>query len=346
MLGAVTVVAQAPDEGDLLEGANGSVLVGIQKDVTLAAGEEADAVLVIDGNGLIEGTTGGLLMVDADVTIQGSGASVDGIFAVGGSLTIGPGATVTDLAYIDTALTVDPTATLENERNIETDLTGAAGWIFGVIALIALAIWIGGVIATIVAGLFVVAFGTSQSRRAAQTIGQDVLKVIVAGLLMIVLPWIVFGLLFVTVIGIPLAIGLALLWGVLAFLGYLVVALWIGERVLRRARQASRPYGAMFLGIIILVILALVPGVNAIVGILTLLFGMGAVTLAGWRVLRSGGTPPYVAPPAWGTPYPQYPQYGQPPQGAPQWGPPPYTPQGPPPGQWPPQGGPPSNWPG
>ena len=334
MLGAVTTTAQEPFDED-----QGSVLVGVRNDVALAAGDQADAVIVIEGSALIEGATRGIVMIDADVTIQGAGASVDGIFAVGGTLTIGPGATVDQVGYVDTTIVGGERVTGEI-RDIETDVTGAVFWIVAALAVFVFFIWIGGLIATLVAGLLMVAFGTWQARRAAWTIGSDPLKVLAAGLLAFILPWIVFALLLVTLVGIPLALGLMLMWLVVVFLGYLVVGLWIGERILSRSRNAARPYGAVFLGVLILLLLSWIPFVSAIAGWV----GLGAVTLAGWRVLRGrGGGPP--VPYGYGTPYPSY---GQPAQVPPPWAPPPYAPPPPSsaPGQWPPQGGPPANWPG
>jgi hypothetical protein len=165
-------------------------------------------------------------------------------------------------------------------------------------------------------------------------ISNDVLKTIVVGLLMLVVPSIVIGILFATIVGIPLAIVVALLWGVVVLLGQIVVGTWIGERILPRARTAERPYGAAFLGVFILILLSWTGVVPLLAGI----FGTGAVTLAGWRMLRGGGTPP--VPPGYGD------QYGQPYQVAPPpYAPPPYAPP-PPQGGWPPQGGqPPSGWP-
>jgi hypothetical protein len=90
------------------------------------------------------------------------------------------------------------------------------------------------------------------------------------------------------VVGIPLAIGLAVLWAFTAFLGWLVAGLWLGQLILSRSRTAARPYGAAFLGMIVLMLISFIPFVGPIMSLL----GLGAVTLAGWRVLRSGGTPP------------------------------------------------------
>ena len=52
------------------------------------------------------------------------------------------------------------------------------------------------------------------------------------------------------------------------------------ERILSRARMAARPYGAAFLGVLILMLLGWVPLVTPV----ALWFGIGAVTLAGLLV--------------------------------------------------------------
>ena len=153
--------------------------------------------------------------------------------------------------------------------------------------IVLLVIWIGVGVFALVSGLLMVAFGTSQARRAAWLIGNSPLKVLIAGFLAAVLPWILFALLSVTIIGIPLAFGLALVWGLAVFLGYLVAGLWVGEHVLRSSRNSARPYGAVFVGVLILLLLSWFP----LVTFLAVWFGLGAVTMAGWRVLRGGGRP-------------------------------------------------------
>ena len=149
-----------------------------------------------------------------------------------------------------------------------------------------------------------VAFGTSQARRAAWLIGNHPLKVLVAGFLAAVLPWLLFALLSVTIIGIPLAFGLAVVWGLAVFLGYLVAGLWVGEHVLRSSRNSARPYGAVFVGVLILLLLSWFP----LVTFFATWFGLGAVTMAGWRVLRGGGRAA-APPPVYGQPYGQQQPY-------------------------------------
>jgi hypothetical protein len=261
---------------------------------------------------------------------------VDSIFIVGGTLTIEAGASVNDVAFVDTTVTGAELVTGEL-RDAEVDVAGVVAAVAAVALVFLFFIFIGWLIAVLFSALLLVAFGTSQARRAAANIGGDVLKTLVVGLLMLIVPWIVIGLLAITIVGLPLAVGLAILWAFAAFLGYLVVGLWIGERILSRSRMSARPYGAIFLGVLILILLAWIPLVTAV----ATWFGLGAVTLAGWRVLRRGGAS--AMPFGYGGPYGQPRQVAPPP-----YAPPPYAPPPPPPpqGYWPPQqGGPPASWP-
>jgi hypothetical protein len=337
LLSALPVLAQSGDEGTV-GGDDGSILVGVQNDVALPAGEEADAVIVVDGRAVIEGVATGLVAIDSDVTISGAGAVVESVFVIGGTLDVADGATVNDVAYSGTTISERSLAAVTGEvSDINDDFAQFAAFLVAALAVIVFFIFIGWLLAVLISALLLVAFGTTQARRAAANIGGDVLKTLAVGLLMLIVPWIVIGLLAITIVGIPLAIGLGVLWAFVAFLGYLVVGLWIGERILSRSRNAARPYGAAFLGVLILMLLSWVPLVSPI----AMWFGLGAVTLAGWRTLRSGGTPPL--PPGYGSPYGQ--PYQMPPY-APPYAPPPYAPPPPPQGYWPPQqGGPPAGWP-
>ncbi len=97
-------------------------------------------------------------------------------------------------------------------------------------------------------------------------------------------------LLAVTVLGLPLALSvLFVIWPAVAFMGYLVAAIWFGEWLLRamgRTQPTERPYLAATIGLLILTVAGLVPPVTAIVSF----FGLGAVTIAGWRTLTGGPT--------------------------------------------------------
>jgi hypothetical protein len=354
IVGALPALAQS-DEGWMLTSEDDSVLVGVQRDVAIPAGETADGIISVDGQVLVDGAVDNLFAVDSDVVIRGPSGQVEKVFTIGGTLTLEDGATVNDGWYIETELSVAPTATVTGEIvNAQDEIVGAFAAVIAIILILLLFVLIGAFIAMLAMTLLVMAFGTRQVRRAAATISNDVLKTIVVGLLMLVIPNLLFGLLIATIVGIPLALAMMAVWGLIVFLGWIVVGVWIGERILPRARTANRPYGAAFLGVLILLLLSW----TGIVPLLATLFGTGAVTLAGWRVLRDSGTPP--VPPGYGEPYGQPMQAPPPAYAPPPYAPPPYAPppqqgqpqqgqpqQGQPQqGQWPQQDGqPPNTWP-
>lgn len=336
LVGALPAAAQSEDEGWLLTNQDDSVVIAVQRDVAVGPADQVESIVIAQGVATIEGNVENLVAADTDVTISGSTARVDKIFIAAGTLTLENGATIGDAYYTGTEVSQDDTVLVDGEIfDAQDELVASLAAVAALLIVVLIFVAIGGVIAMLAMSLLVIAFGTNQTRRAAATISNDVLKTIVVGLLMLIVPSILFGILFVTIVGIPLALVLMLLWGVVLFLGQVVVGTWIGERLLPRARTANRPYGATFLGVLILILLSWTGVVPLLAGI----FGTGAVTLAGWRVLRSGGSPP--VPRGYGD------QWGQPMYVAPPlYAPPPYAPPPPQGGQWPPQGGqPPSSWP-
>jgi hypothetical protein len=96
--------------------------------------------------------------------------------------------------------------------------------------------------------------------------------------------------LFLTVLGAPLGFGILFgLWPLVAFLGWLVSGIWIGDWILRRSTSEpvrERPYLAAVLGIVILQLLAIWPFLPMIAS----LFGTGAVIRLAWQTFRSGPT--------------------------------------------------------
>lgn len=336
LVGALPAAAQSEEDGWLLANDDDSVIIGLQQDVAVGPADRADFVLVTEADAVIEGNVDSLVGAAADITISGSTARVEHLFAFSGTLTLENGATIGEGYYSETDITQDETVIVEDGelKDIQEEFVGWIAAVAALLLLVLIFIGIGLVIAMLFTTLLVIAFGTDQTRRAGSMISNDVLKTIVVGLLMLVVPSVVIGILVATIVGIPLALVVVILWGLVVFLGQVVVGTWIGERILPRARTAERPYGAAFLGVFILILLSWTGVVPLLAGI----FGTGAVTLAGWRMLRGGGTPP--VPPGYGD------QYGQPMQVAPPpYAPPPYAPP-PPQGGWPPQGGqPPGSWP-
>ena len=255
-------------------------------DIEIAAGEQANAVVVLNGDVRIDGAVNTLVVVDGTATVDGS---LSTLVIAGGTANLGPEASVQgDVLHFNATVNGVEQATVGGEVR---DMTGdVAAWgIF--IGFAALALWIGFGIATLLVGLLVAGLAARQVRQATALISREPGMVALTGLLAIVVPPILAVLAIVTVIGIPAGIGLLVVaWPAVSFIGYVVAAIWLGEWLMYRRAGAvapERPYAAATLGLIVAFVIGLVPLVSAILSIL----GLGAVVLAALRTLRRRGTP-------------------------------------------------------
>lgn len=264
----------------------GRVLVSVRGDVTLPAGEHADTVVVVEGRATIRGEVNTIVVVDG--TLDLLGARNESVFAVRSPTTIGDGTIVLgDIRTLDAAVQrlpgVDVRGTI---RDLSLDLYG----IGAILAPAMLLLWVGFGLATVIAALALAGLASRQVRDAESLISREPLKAFLVGLLAAILTPILAILVMITVVGAPL--GLVILLGVLpavAFVGYLVAAIWIGDWLLRRTasnRPAERPYVAALIGVVLLAVIGVVPFLTAIASI----FGFGAVILSAWRTLRGHGT--------------------------------------------------------
>ena len=274
------------------------VLISIGGDVTVPPGDRADTVLVADGNATVQGAVGTLVVLNGTAVLEG--AQAEEVWALGSDIELGPGTVVTgDVRTLDTAVLQDGDAVVLGEV---TDLSGSLVAIGAVLAPAFILFWVGTALATIVAGLILAGLASRQVRDAGRLIAREPVRTFAVGLVATIgLPVLAVALL-VTIIGAPL--GLAVLFGVwplLAFVGYLVAGIWIGEWLQARMgpiRVRERPYAAAVIGLLVLGLLGLVP-VLSIAAAIASLFGFGAVVLLAWRTLTAPSTTtPTVALPA------------------------------------------------
>jgi len=272
---------------------SGRVVFVAGGDIDVPAGDQADAVIVIGGNATIAGTVNALIVIDGTATT--AGATLESVTIVNGSAVLGAGTTVLgDVGRLgSTVERADGVEVGGSVRDLAGDVAGF-GFFIGAAAIV---LWIGFGVATLLVGLLVAGLAARQVRTATTLIRRETGLTVLAGLLAIVLPPIAAALLMVTIIGIPAGIGLlVVIWPALAFIGYIVAAIWLGEWLLGKrnpeATPAERPYGAAVLGLLVAFLIGLVPVVSFVLSIL----GLGAVVLAGWRTLR--GSPSRAALPA------------------------------------------------
>lgn len=270
--------ADAQAEGD-------RVLISIEGDVTVPAGEHVDAVVVIGGTATISGDTTSVFAIDGRAIFL-DGTTLE-VVAIASPIEVRRGAVISgDVTTMDPdTVAVEAGATVVGSiRDLAPSLAGVGA----VLAPAILLLFIGFLLVALVAGLGLAALAARQVRAAEALISREPGTVLVAGLAGIFLPFLLVAALVVTVVGAPL--GLAVLftvWPLTAYLGYLVAGIWIGDWILGRTSSPivrERPYAAAVVGLLVLQVLAIVPPVSAIAS----LFGYGAVLLLAWRVVRNG----------------------------------------------------------
>ena len=260
----------------------GSVIVSVQGTVDVPAGSNPETVVVVDGTATISGDADTVVVAGGTATL--TGATVDSLVVIDGRADLQAGTTVGRVSTLGgSTVTQAPGAEITGRMaSFDVDLAALALLLIP----LALALAVGFAIAGIAAALLVAAFGARQVRDTEALISARPGHVLVAGIAgSIGLP-LVAALLIFTVIGAP--IGFAMLFAVLPvllFLAWLVAAIWIGDWLVaqtRGEREPGRPYRAAVLGVIVLTLASVLPFVSAIATV----FGLGALLLAGWRVLR------------------------------------------------------------
>ncbi len=112
------------------------------------------------------------------------------------------------------------------------------------------------------------------------------LSVLIGFILIVVVP-VAAVLLLITIVGIPLALVVTLLYVATAYPSLVFVSTWLGEAILRRlgGRQTSgAPYLSVAVGVAVLVVLVALPFVGWVVRLLALCAGFGALWTAIWSV--------------------------------------------------------------
>jgi len=280
----VAEIAVAADEG---LPHTGHVILVTGGDVDVAADEQAGAVIVVGGDARIQGTISTLVVVDGTATVDG--ATLETIAVFNGTANLEPGTVVHDdvLQFSSRVVQADGVEIGGSVKDMAGDV--AAFGIF--MGFAALAIWIGFGLATLLVGLLVAGLAARQVRSATTLIRREPGRTVLVGLLALIVPPIVGVLAIATIIGMPAGFGLLLLvWPTVAFIGYIVAAIWLGEWLLGRregAVPAQRPYAAATVGVLVAFVIGLIPLATAVLSIL----GLGAVVLAGWRTLTRGGSP-------------------------------------------------------
>jgi hypothetical protein len=294
MVGALVValllmvpVALAADPGTR----NDHMLVSVGGNLTLAPDESAGTLLVVRGSATVEGRVENLVVVDAQVTTRG--ATIGNAVLVSGTLDLGSGSVVAhDVQTIGGTVNQAADAQVVGKvGSLESDWLGVGAAFTALWAVF----YFGFILAAIAFALLAAGLGARQVRAAGDLISNEPGLAIVSAIVgLVVIPTLAV-LAVITVVGAPF--GLAIMLGVfpiLVFTGYIVTAIWIGDRIIERTSSwpvRERPYLAAVIGIAILSVVGIIPFVGALIG----LIGFGAVILLIWRTLAGRSALPATA---------------------------------------------------
>ena len=242
-------------------------------------------LVVFHGSATVDGTVdGSLTAFDAPVTISGR---VNGdVVAFNGRVVLRSGAVVTGDVVSQNAPVVASGATIGGEtRRVQTNLNWEGfGWVGR------LAWWLAVSVSTLVVGLVLVLLAGRGAGWILEAGRTQVGPAIGWGLLVFFgLPIMAIGAL-VTLVGIPLGLGLLAALGLIYALGYGASAWVLGRSLLR---PPSAWVVAFLVGWAILRVVALVPILGGLIWFAAVVFGLGVLAVAIWRgrsAARAGPT--------------------------------------------------------
>ena len=274
-------VAQAPSpETSLAEDRPRDQIV-LSGDVMVARGEEVGEVVVVHGTATVAGVVrGDVIVVDGSISVTGqvSGSLV----SVNGPVTLGPNAQVLGDVIASGRIRIEDGASVGGDVREGTAFTFRTPIdVFG-----PLAAWLAVVMSTLLLGallLFLVPRGAEAV--AAEALGSPWAAAGIGLAAFLALP--LTGVLAVlTLVGLPLGLGLLLGLFLLYSVGFAWSVFVVGRALWHRPRSR---WIALAIGWGIVAAVSAIPVAGAIVWFAGAAFGLGAMAIATWRARGAGG---------------------------------------------------------
>ena len=318
------VATAAEVNGDLIAAGGEVSIGGSVGDDLYAAGGNVKVDAMVNGNARVAGgdiTVGPATVIAGSATLTGGRVNFEGnshgyLQVSGGSVTIagqvhgdtevrseeliiGPDTQIGGrLVYRGPTAPVVPQGAIIaggvefHEASHGSYMHGRHGRLREAVHWVGSAFWFAGVF--VVGALFVILF-PGLSSQAAATIGRDPLRSLGLGLAVLVCVPFVAVVLLITIVGIPLALLLVPLYLLLMFLGWIVAALFVGQRGLAAVKGAEPATTgwrllALLLALVALALVRHVPIVGCLIGFVALIAGIGALVLQGWSGRRGAPT--------------------------------------------------------
>jgi cytoskeletal protein CcmA (bactofilin family) len=137
-------------------------------------------------------------------------------------------------------------------------------------------------ITSLVVGLLLIRFYPNFVDNVGDQLDEKPWQSVGVGLLTLFLAPMVFFLMMLTFIGLPIALILGLIYGLMIYLSKFFIVIWAGRYLLDQFVEKVKSGWALFAGLLAFNILLLIPFVGFWVRLFTLLFGLGALLIT-WR---------------------------------------------------------------
>lgn len=243
--------------------------------VLVDRGETSKDVYVADGDVTVRGTVDGdVVVADGDVTVRGH--ITGDIVTLAGRATLGRRAVVDgDVSYADKKPAVATGAQVGGEvKKFEPDDIGTA---------VEIGIWIAVTVSMLVLGLLLLLLFPKAADAVGRAAKARTLVAIFVGLAAFLLIPALGVVSLITVVGIPLGIGLLLVWLPLYGLAYTASAFVVGRLIMKKGSRML----AFVVGLVLLRGLALVPFLGELVWFLATILGLGALLTAALRARKA-----------------------------------------------------------
>lgn len=149
--------------------------------------------------------------------------------------------------------------------------------ILGLLAGLKLLLTVMSFVSTFILGLLLMHFYPTSTQRAIDRLRERPMDSLGLGLLALIGPPLLAGLLSLTVVGLPLAL-VALAWYfIVLYLSRVVVIAWAGQAIFQRLGKADHKRWAFMVGLVAYFLLALIPVLGGLVTLIATLFGLGAI---------------------------------------------------------------------
>jgi hypothetical protein len=246
--------------------------------VVVGPTESVGNVVAFDGNVTIRGrVTSDIVAFNGDVRVPGGRVGGD-VTALNGQIFLGPGAAVGgDVNWRDTRPVIAQGARVGGSVDeFQWDVSPWSGFAW------ALLFWLAETVSALVLGVILIALWPRGFESLAAAWRRSPGPVIGWGALLLIGLPIAAVIALVSLVGIPLGVGLLLALVPLWAVGYVAGTFVLGRLILRDAGRIV----AFLLGLLIVQVLALIPFLNVLVAIVVVAIGLGTLIVAAWRANR------------------------------------------------------------